>query len=147
MANVELRELTKDSYLPFIKMQVAEAQKNFVASNAASMAQAHFHEDAWFRGIYSSDEPVGFVMLSIKSADAEYWVWRLMIAADHQRKGYGKAAMDKVVEHVRTLPNAKELFLSHVEANTEAAAFYSSLGFTYTGKKDEDGELEMVLTL
>ena len=52
-----------------------------------------------------------------------------------------------VESFVRTLLNAEKLYLSHLEANTEAGAFYQSLGYKYTGEKDEDGELMMVLDL
>ena len=86
-------------------------------------------------------------MLSIMEDKADYYIWRFMIGADHQRKGYGAKAMKKVVEYVRILPNAKELVLSHVEDNAEAAEFYKSLGFEHTGEKDEDGELMMALKL
>ena len=86
-------------------------------------------------------------MLSIMEDKAESYIWRFMIAAAHQRKGYGKAAMEKVIEYVRLLPNAKQLVLRHVEYKTESGAFYRSLGFDYTGEKDEDGELMMALDL
>ncbi len=147
MTDISLRQITKDSLIHFLRMKVHPAQEKFVAPNGSSIAQGEYNDDAWYRGIYAGEDPVGFVMLSIMEDKAEYYIWRFMIAADQQRKGYGKAAMAKVIEYVRLLPNARELFLSHLEANTEAGAFYKSLGFTYTGEKDEDGELIMVLKL
>lgn len=147
MSNVTLREITKENYLSIINMEVADEQSGFVASNAKSMVQAQFYPEAWYRGIFDGDEAVGFVMLSMKPEEKEYWVWRLMVGKDYQRKGYGRTAMQLVIDFVRTQPGAETLFLSHVEPNTAAGAFYSSLGFKYTGKKDEDGEVEMALTL
>ncbi len=147
MTDISLRQITKDSLIKFLRMKVRPDQDAFVAPNGSSIAQAAYNDDAWYRGIYAGEEPVGFVMLSIMEDKAEYYIWRFMIAADQQRKGYGKKAMAKIIEYVRILPKAKELFLSHLETNTEAGAFYLSLGFTYTGEKDEDGELMMVLKL
>ena len=147
MRDVSLRQITKDSLIKFLRMKVHPEQEPFVAPNESSIAQGAYNDDAWYRGIYAGEEPVGFVMLSIMEDKAEYYIWRFMIAAEHQRKGFGKSAMEKVVEYVRLLPDANELSLSHVEANKEAGSFYQSLGFNYTGEKDEDGELMMVLKL
>jgi len=147
MSDISLRQITKDSLIHFLRMKVHPEQDRFVAPNGSSIAQGEYFDDAWYRGIYAAEEPVGFVMLSIVEDKADYYIWRFMIAAAHQRKGYGKAAMEKVIEYVRLLPNAKQLVLSHVEDNTEAGTFYSSLGFDYTGEKDEDGELMMALAL
>ena len=147
MSTIELREITNDTLVPILKLDVAPDQKGFVAPNAVSIAEAYFNRDeAWFRGIYADDEPVGFVMLSLKPAEGEYWVWRYMVDQKHQGKGYGKAAMAQVIDFVRTQPNAKQLFLSHVKGNEPTAAFYKSVGFRHTGK-EEEGELVMVIDL
>lgn len=147
MAKVELRGITNETLLPILKLAVAPEQQSFVAPNAVSISEAYFNRDeAWFRGIYANGEAVGFVMLSLKPDESEYWVWRYMVDAKHQGKGYGKAAMTHVLDFVRSQPGAKELFLSHVKGNGPTAAFYQSLGFRYTGA-EEDGELVMVIDL
>ncbi|MCY4353780.1 MAG: hypothetical protein OXC09_03205 [Truepera sp.] len=58
---VTLREITADTLGSILNLSVSEDQERFVASNARSIAQAHFSEHAWFRAIYASEEPVGFV--------------------------------------------------------------------------------------
>ncbi len=146
MTEISLREITKDSLISFLRMKVHPEQEKFVATNGSSIAQAHYSDDAWYRGIYAGDEPVGFVMLEIIPAKDVYYVWRYMIAAEHQRKGYGRAAMAHVIEHIRSLPNAKKITLSHVEGNDEAGGLYKSVGFEYTGEIDE-GEVIMELQL
>ena len=144
---VTLREITRESLGPVLKLRTAPAQERFVASNAVSIAQAHFYpETAWFRGIYADDEPVGFVMLEIDASKPEYSVWRLMIDANHQGKGYGRQAMNLVIERVRTLPGARELLLSVVPGEGSPAPFYESLGFAFTGEVHH-GEHVMSLVL
>ena len=78
---------------------------------------------------------------------AEYFVWRFMIDQHHQGVGYGRAAMELIIEHVRTLPDARELYISHLRGNAGAAGLYTSMGFTYTGDEDETGDLLMKLQL
>jgi diamine N-acetyltransferase len=137
-AGVSLREVTRETLGPILRLKTTPAQERFVASNAVSIAQAHFApETTWYRGIYAGEEPVGFVMLHVDAAKPEYWVWRLMIGADHQRKGYGRQAMEQVIGHVRALPDARELLLSIVKGDGSPAPFYESLGFEFTGEVSE----------
>jgi diamine N-acetyltransferase len=45
-AEVTLRESTEETLGTILKLKVAEDQKAFVASNAVSIAQAHFSNEA-----------------------------------------------------------------------------------------------------
>ena len=140
---VTLREITKETLLPVLRLKVAPSQEGFVANNAVSIAQAHFYpEVAWFRAVYAGEMPVGFVMLEDDPAKPRYYLWRFMIAEEHQGKGYGRRALELVCEHVRTRPGAAELLLSCVPGDGSPGPFYERLGFTYTGE-EEDGELVM----
>ena len=144
--DVTLQEITEETLEDILKLQVTEDQKQFVATNAKSIAQAHFSKHAWFRAIYAGDTPVGFVMLYIDEQASDYDVWRFMIDEHHQGKGYGTAAMQQVIAHVKGLPNAKELFLSYVPAEGSPLPFYEKCGFVETGEWD-DQEKVMKLDL
>jgi diamine N-acetyltransferase len=125
---------------------VREDQRDLVAPNALSIAQAYFCEHAWFRAVYADETLVGFIMLHDESEKAEYFLWRMMIDARWQGQGYGRRAMELLIEHVRTLPNATELLTSVVEADGSALGFYQKLGFAPTGEY-EDGEALLKLVL
>lgn len=145
-AKVELRAVTKDSVRDVCRLDAGDGGEN-VAPNAYSIAQAYFSPEAWFRAIYADDQLVGFLMLYDPSLTAapeekEFMLWRLMIDRAHQGRGYGHAAVEALVEHVRTRPGADALHVSHVKESQPLARFYGSLGFTYTGE-EEDGELWM----
>ncbi|MEO5618933.1 MAG: GNAT family N-acetyltransferase [Candidatus Eisenbacteria bacterium] len=142
---ITLREITRDTVRAICRLEVAPAQRNFVAPNAISISEAHFAPEAWFRAIHAADEPVGFVMLSLKPAVPEFYLWRFMIAAPFQRRGYGAAALALAVEHVRTL-GAKDLLTSTVPGDGSPRPFYESLGFVATGLVD-DGEEVLRLEL
>jgi diamine N-acetyltransferase len=143
---VSLREITKDTVGDILGLDVAEHQKEFVAPNSVSIAQAHFQPKAWFRAVYADDDPVGFVQVFIDTEKPEYFLWRYMIAADHQGKGYGRAALEQVIEHIRGQPDATELLTSYVPGEGSPGDFYHLLGFVDSGEVDH-GEHMTVLTL
>jgi diamine N-acetyltransferase len=148
-AEVSFREITKQTVRAICRLEVAPEQRGFVAPNAVSIAEAHFSPNAWFRAIYAGEEPVGFVMLSDDRGDdtrePEYYLWRFMIAAEHQGKGYGRRALELLVDHVRGLPRATTLLCSCVPAAEGGPEpFYLGFGFEPTGEVDHG---EMVLRL
>lgn len=146
MAEVSLREITKDTARAVMKLEVAPDQNDFVAPNSWSIAQAHFEPKAWFRAIYADDDPVGFIMLFDDADKPEYFLWRLMVAADHQAKGYGRRAVELLIDYVRSRPGATELLTSFVPGERGPEQFYRSFGFVDTGEID-DGEVVIRLTL
>ena len=132
-AVVELREVSKDDVRAICRLAVAPTQMSFVAPNAISFAEALFEPKAWYRAIYADGTPVGFAMLSIDRDEPEYYLWRFMIDALYQGRGYGRVAVGLIVDFVRTLPNAHELLVSWVPADGGPELFYRSLGFVPTG--------------
>lgn len=140
---VSLREVTRDNLHGVLFLNVRDDQAHFVASNAVSIAQAHFHPDtAWFRAIYADETPVGFAMLEVDREKCHYFLWRFMIGAEFQHLGFGRQAIALLVAHVKTLPNATGLSLSYVPGEGSAGAFYERVGFVATGEQD-GGELIM----
>jgi diamine N-acetyltransferase len=135
---ITLRKITEETLWGILKLEVKEHQGKFVASNAVSIAEAYFSNYAWFRGIYYGDKPVGFVMLYLDKIKPEYYLWRFMIAKQHQGKGLGSAAMQLIIQYVKGLPNARELVTSYVPGEASPAPFYKKLGFYETGEWDED---------
>ena len=145
-AKVTLREITAETVRQICKLSdtLPDAQKKMVASNAVSIAQAHFEKFAWFRAVYADEEPVGFIMLYDNPEKSEYFLWRFMIASPYQHMGFGKRAMDLLFEYVKTRPNAKQLRVSCGEGEASPEEFYKKLGFKRTGERDGD---EILLNL
>ena len=144
MPAISLREVTRATVRRIVDLEVAEEQRNFVAPNAVSIAEAYFEPKAWFRAIYADEEPVGFIMLFDDAEEGRYYLWRMMIAAAHQGKGYGRAALDLLVDYVRTRPEAAELLVSSVPGDGSPQPFYEGYGFAATGEIHGD---EVVLRL
>ncbi|MEI2300371.1 GNAT family N-acetyltransferase [Ensifer sp. MJa1] len=82
---------------------LSNEQRNMVADNGTSIAEAHFSENAWFRAIYADEMLVGFIMLH-EGSDWDdgidcpgVYLWRFMIARPFQGRGFGKQAIALVV--------------------------------------------------
>jgi diamine N-acetyltransferase len=143
---VTLRRINATTVRTICSLCVADNQKNFVAPNAISIAQAYFSKNAWFRAVCADETPVGFVMLYEAPKRGLYYLWRFMIDAKYQGRGYGRRALELVTKRVRKRPKAKALLLSVVRAEGGAEEFYRKFGFEFTGKI-EDGEYVMRLDL
>ncbi len=143
-STVTLREIDEDTLGNYLRLSVRPDQKHFVADNSVSIAQAHFSEHAWFRGVCADDTPVGFLMLHDDAEKPEYFLWRFMIDHRFQGLGYGEKAIRLMVDHVKTRPAATCLETSAVPGEGSPQAFYETLGFRPTGDVDEG---EVVLRL
>jgi diamine N-acetyltransferase len=136
-ANVSLRKVTGKTVRAICDLNVSESQKGLVSPNAVSIAEAYFTKYAWFRAIYAGNIPVGFVMLHEDPKRGAYGLWRFMIDARYQGRGYGRKALDLVIERVKKRPKAKSLTLHVVRAERGAEELYKRYGFEFTGKIEE----------
>ncbi len=151
---MSLREIIEHNRTAVEALAVTAEQSHYVASVTKSLQDARDYPDAkaWYRAVYVEDEPVGFVMIADgitvddPSYVGPYYLWRLLVDHRFQRRGYGTAALDLVVGHVRTRPDARTLLVSHVVGPTSPVSFYERYGFRLTGEV-HDGEPILELDL
>ncbi|MBO4284559.1 MAG: GNAT family N-acetyltransferase [Clostridia bacterium] len=162
---VTLVKVTPENLIPLVQLTVTDPQKNFVASNTFSLAEAYANVSngrfAQPFGIYADGDPVGFLMIGYDVPDEEedrikypfvndsYLIWRLMIDKYHQGKGYGKEAMRLALEYIRTFPCGKSdlCWLSYEPENEIAKNLYASFGFVEQPLPDGWDEVPAVLKL
>jgi len=154
-ARLSLVEITPANRAAVEALRVTPAQDAFVAGVAESLVEAAETPGAcpWYRAVYAGETPVGFVMISddIPPERTEYrgpyFLWRLLIDARGQGRGYGRSALDLVVAYVRTRPDADRLWTSVVPGDDSSPlGFYLGYGFVLTGDVD-DGEPVLELSL
>lgn len=153
-SRISLKKITRLNLETILNLKVKPNQRTLVAPNAVSISQAHFTRGAWYRAIYLDEEPIGFVMLrdntlkfkKINPKNPELYLWRFMIDGKYQGKGYGKRALELVIDYAKTRPGVKEITLHHQPSKGNAGDFYKNLGFKHTGNIFL-GELEMKLNL
>lgn len=128
---LHLKTITKDNWIKAISLKVREDQVKFVASNTVSLAQLNFLENFHAKGIYYGEEMVGFTLYGIDEDDNEYWIYRMMIDQKHQGKGYGKEAVQLVIEDIRAMkePHNQTISLSYEPDNEHAKRIYEKMGF------------------
>lgn len=103
--NISLRDITKENWMECIFLTTNRDKgpticEEFVASNVLSLAQSKIEKGWETKAIYHGEEMVGFTMYGFCEAENFYEICRLMIDYKHQSKGYGKAALKKVIEEL-----------------------------------------------
>ena len=144
---VELREITEVNFMDCISLSVYDTQKEFVATNLYSLAQAWvYYDTAYPFAIYSDNVMVGFIMLGYYELKGVYTVWRFMIDRKFQNKGYGKEALLLAIDFLKNKFNISEVYLAYNQDNYVAEKLYESVGFTQTGEIiDEEIEMRLII--
>lgn len=149
---LERREITRETLRPLLKLAVRPDQAHLVAPNSVTVAQCAYEQPGGYVwGLWDGETAVGLLAmihpheyLHLEDGDDPdgAYIWRLMIDAAHQGKGYGTAAIALCREQARAwgLPRVA---LSVVQADDSNIGFYERLGFTRTGGIVDD---ELVLS-
>ncbi len=101
-------------------------------------------------GVYASETPVGFVMISDEVGSPDYiphYLWKLLIDARYQRRGHGTATLDLVVAYFRGRPGVEEMWTSAGQGDGSPIGFYEGYGFEQTGEIVFDDEVLLRLGL
>ncbi|MCC2097702.1 MAG: GNAT family N-acetyltransferase [Hyphomicrobiales bacterium] len=141
--NVKLKEITADNWEAVADLELAKDQEDLVADNVYSIAESKFNPHAILKAIYSGRRLVGFIMYEPCIDDGqphEYLIYRFMIDRRHQGKGYGRAALQRVIDTIKQDPQWKCIRICYMPENKAARKFYGSLGFEEAGI-DEDNEI------
>ena len=146
---ITLKAITEENFIDAFNLKLAPGQERFVSHPVRSLAQAYvYREQCQPFGIYEGDTMVGYVMVIYDYDIPEYDIWHMMIDELYQRRGFGSAALDLVLDYIKTKPfgSSNRVTLTCNKDNIQALKLYKSKGFTETGAEDED-EIELSLTL
>ena len=158
---IHLEKITWENYgTVAVGLKLNEEQQKFLGNNELSLVQAYVSsvndEYPWLPfAIYWNDMVIGFAMIAYNpNADGiikekHYGIYRFMIAKKYQGKGYGREALNKIIEKIKTYPygEASAIYLSTKKENVVAKNLFLSVGFIETGEDDEDGDALAKLVL
>lgn len=146
---IHLRKITEENFIDAFHLKLAPEQEPFVSHPIRSLAQAYvYREQCQPFGIYEGDTMVGYVMVIYDYDIPEYDIWHMMIDESNQRRGYGSAALDRVLDYIKTKPfgASNRVTLTCNRDNIQALNLYKSRGFAETGVAYED-EIELSLMM
>jgi GNAT superfamily N-acetyltransferase len=142
---ISLRPLTDQNRPEIVALRIDPSQERFV--NNVSEALLEAEEEPGGRaikfGLYDGETPVGFVMISDEVDGPGYiahYLWKLLIDRDHQRTGYGAAALDLVATYFRDR-GTTEMWTSAGQGDGSPIPFYERNGFVRTGDIVFDDEV------
>ena len=136
MAIVELAPITADNWKACINLELSEAQCGLLPDNLYSIAEAQFYPRSRSRAILHQGEVVGYALFGIDVATGLWKVFRLMIDARFQGKGFGHAAMRMILDEIALEPDSTDVLIAYREDNRIAAYLYKKLGFVVTEQRD-----------
>ncbi len=153
------RPVLRGHVRPLILIKVRPDQQDLVSDNAKTLAQAAYETGSYVWGLWDDDTVVGLMAMIHpgeypwgdyafhepgEEQDAAY-LWRLLIGAEFQGKGYGSAALAMAFAQTRAWGYSR--LTAHVtDAAHSNMAFYERFGFRKTGKV-EDGEAVIAVSL
>ena len=148
---VSLRAIDDTNREAVDALRITPAQELFVSGVGESLQEAVDEPDgrALYWAVYADDTPVGFVMISDDVGAPGYiahYLWKLLIDARFQRRGYGTETLDLIADYFRTR-GVEEMWTSAGQGDGNPIAFYERFGFERTGPIVFDDEVLLRLSL
>ncbi|MBN2353579.1 MAG: GNAT family N-acetyltransferase [Spirochaetales bacterium] len=144
---IKIEKIDEMNWYQCTQLKVTETQKKvFTVPVVYWMAICRYRDNHFENAIYNDDELVGFSVWAFDKENNEYWIAAVMIDEKHQKKGYGKQAVNELIKIISKNENCDKIFLGHRPDNSIASHFYEAMGFVDTGRR-EDGEVIRCLTL
>jgi diamine N-acetyltransferase len=144
---IRLERLTRDNWEQVITLDIADEQRRFLETPSVlhAVAEVQFHPTYTAYAICDDGMTVGFVTYGHLPEDqSKWWIPLLIIDRHHQGKGYGRAAMQTLINTVRVqAPYCQEIALNYKPENVAAERLYLSIGFEKTDEIDERGQVTM----
>lgn len=110
-------------------------------------AEARAQAERWTAQTQSEESEHGSSSDTLAATKrAAGFLWRFMVAPQFQGKGLGRRALELLVFHVRSRPNAHTLLTSCRPGGASPEPFYVKCGFRRTGSAAH-GEVELALSL
>ena len=140
---IRIEPITEQNQKDVLELEAACGQEGFVESVEECLEEAGQWRQWRPVGLYDGDQAVGFAMYGYLVG--RLWFDRLLIDQRFQGRGYGREAVAMLLERIhREYPGKKQIYLSVVEGNDQAAKLYGDFGFAFNGERDTKGEYMMV---
>jgi diamine N-acetyltransferase len=143
---ITFREVDQSNIKEVLLISLHEHQEGFIESVAQCLEEAEEREEWCPVGIYHENDLIGFAMYGAFSSKRYTWIDRIMIDKRFQGQGFGRQAMQALIDIVCDKYDVNKVYLSLYEDNKVAMKLYKELGFAYINQKDKNGELIFMFT-
>lgn len=133
--SIRLEEINESNCEECVKLRVGSGQEVYMSPNGAAIAHWKFHPDWKPLGIYEDDKMIGFTMYEADNAKNAINIISFMVDERYQGRGYGKAAMEKLISFIRKYNNRSQILAGIHPRDDEAQRLYKQFGFR---QKDVD---------
>jgi len=130
---LHLTPVTAANWRDVAALEVTEAQRAFVSAPPYYLALCSYEREWQPLAVCLANRVIGFVMWVVDPEDGGCWVGGFIIDKNFQRRGYGRRALQALMDLVAAEHGHRRFALSFAPDNP-AAPLYRSLGFQETGE-------------
>ena len=141
MGNIYFRDIDNTNKFIVRNINLKAEQEKYIESVDECLQEADTYEEWHPVAIYIEEDIIGFAMYGSFGPNKDTWIDRIMIDEKYQGKGFGRAAMMKLMDIVSKEYGVSDIYLSIIEENEAAYHLYKSIGFKYINERDPNGEL------
>lgn len=139
--NIILKEINECNVDECRKLKITKEQEKYLPHPNAESIDEWKSNPGWVAlGIYADNQMIGFSMYGTDAEDGSMWLIRFMIDEKFQGKGYGKQALNEVLERMKAEKCHNKVWLSFHPESEIARRLYSNFGFKQqiTGYEADD---------
>ncbi|MGL4337215.1 MAG: GNAT family N-acetyltransferase [Turicibacter sp.] len=145
---IHLEPINASNYKECCRLKVSETQKDFVGENAESLAKAYvFYDTVTPLAIYWEKQMIGFILIRFNPSNQNYFLWEFMIDSAHQSKGYGRLALNSLIQYIKYKEDSRSIVTTYKMENEWAKKLYESAGFEFLDICEEENEVNLILQL
>ncbi|BCN30907.1 GNAT family N-acetyltransferase [Anaeromicropila herbilytica] len=140
MESIKLIDITSENWVKVCFLHPGEEGAKYVASNPVSIVQSVYEKGWIIKGIEKDGTLIGFTMYGYSEELSAYELCRFMIDQQYQGMGYGKRALNIIINEMYRRFDCKEIYLSTGPSNNRGKHVYEQAGFVSTGTTCGDGD-------
>lgn len=146
---IKLIDINEDNWLNIANINVTQDQRQFVASPLGILARAYVYRSTRARAMFIEKDGLPVGLLMVKDLDDEpacYDLQQFLIDLNHQRKGYGRQALEVLLGQLKQEAKYSRVEVCVNKRDQAAIKLYQGLGFEDSGYIDPDlpGSLNLI---
>lgn len=151
---IHFEKVTWENWRKCNSLKVSEEQSEFVAQNVTILARAYVSHNEGEEGevlaIYNDNEPVGLIFYREFGQPEKYCyiIDQFMIDVKYQGLGYGRTALNLLIERLKKERKYNTIELEYCKENEAAKKLYLNAGFYHLYEDyNEYGEMQIAYDL